>query len=273
MNAIHRLLFGGCVALAAASAAAAPGLPDECSAPADLVATEAPLPRLRAALRGRDPVRVIVLGTGSAEGAVPREEAERLGAEPDPARGNHSARLPDATPDSAWPARFAAALQAAHPGRRIDLRVIAKPGASTADLRRVVDAEVLREAPALLVLQVGIADARLGRAVPDFGADLEAALDLLARRRIDVLLVDMQYGATTALFINTAPYRAYLRWIARSHDLPYFRRHELMQHWFDNGSFEPHPADVARARADKLRMDACVGGQLAALVEMALDSP
>ena len=252
---------------------AAPGLPAECSAPVDLLATDSPLPRLSTAMRGRDTVKVIVLGAGSALGAVPREDAGRLGAEADARPGTHSARLPDTTPDLAWPGRFAVALQAAHPGRRIDVSTIARPGGTVADARRIIDSDVLREAPALLVWQIGIADIRQGRPVPEFGADIEAALDRLAKRRIDVVLVDMQYGAATALFINTAPYRAYLRWIARSHDLPYLRRHELMQHWFENGSFSLHPEDVGRARADKLAIDACVGGQLAALVEMALDSP
>jgi len=272
------------LALAAApvlAARAGPGLPTECAAPADLVTTEAQLPRLGAALRGRDPVRVIVLGTGSAEGAVPREDAARYGAEidalPGRAGGNGSAattaRIPGASPDAAWPARLGAALQAAHPGRRIELAVIARAGAGTAELRRIVESDVLRQSPALLVWQIGIADARLGRSVPEFGADIEAGLARLAARRIDVVLVDMQYGANTALFINTAPYRAYLRWIARSHELPYFRRYELMQHWFENGSFDLHPDDIATARAERQRMDACVGGQLAALIADALDPP
>lgn len=230
------------------SAAEAARLAVRCHVPEDLTFTEASLPRLAlrlkagAAARAQSPVPVVVLGTGSSAGAGV------------------------SAPDQAYPARLQRELERVFPGRRFEVRTLARRGARVADMLARLEVDVVPRKPALLVWQIGVSDAVEGVPVNRFGSELQRGLARLEKADIDVMLMDMQFSPFTGLLINAREYRGYTRWIAKRAQVPLLRRYDMMEFWDEQGVFDlgvTHPAT-----ADGIH--ACIAHQAAGLIEAAV---
>jgi len=243
-----RWLLPGLLALALAGlpgGAAATVQP--CDVPAELAQLSAPLLVTRATIRSGQPVRILALGGGSTLGS---------------AAGG---------PELTYPARLQAYLATRFPHRQITVVNKGVMRQLTEQMVERMAAEVGAARPTLVIWETGITDAVRGIDPNDFAAQVQAGVEWLAKRRIDVLLMDMQYSRGSATLINFGPYVEALRNVADVKNVPVFRRHELMKHWIEEGVFD-FTATPATARAQEAaRLYDCLGRALAQAIGRALE--
>lgn len=176
-----------------------------------------PLPDLhgltaaRAAAAAGAPVTIVTLGSSSTEG---------FGA---------------SAPDRTYPARLAAALEAALPG--IDVRVInvGKGGQEADQMAARLEQDVLVHAPALVIWQAGTNSAIRGRDATAFRATMEAGVAKLRAAGVDVVLMDNQRAPRVDSAPGHAAFDATLAGIARSGQAALFSRGRLMDRWTGTG--------------------------------------
>lgn len=228
-----------------APCAAADTLLEQCQVPAELASVDESLPRLAGRLAER-PLVVAVVGSGSSAGS------------------GVSAR------DRSYPAALQRELARRLPGVQVEVQTYARRGASAATQLEVIEREVIPRQPALVVWQTGTVDAVQRVDLNAFGETLQAGIAALHDKGIDVMLVDMQYGPQTDSLLQLRPYRNYMAWAARNLDAPIFRRYEIMQHWWENGTVDLAASGKAeQAKAADFVHD-CIGRLLAAAIEGAV---
>lgn len=218
----------GLVALAAA-AAALPAWPaadsggerlaQRCAVPEELTPPVEPIPALVQAVRsaGR-PLAIVVLGSLSSH---PRQRESAVPGFP--------ARL------QAELARRLAERGLAHPLR---IETVGRTRALAGDLSGLLRSEVLPRQPALVIWQVGRADARRGNPPSRFARSLGGGLAALRKAGIPTILGDIQFHPQFEALYRTDDYRNYVRWLAGEYDLPMLRRHEMIEHWAGSGRID-----------------------------------
>ncbi len=227
-------------------------LDQACPVPDELQYSEAELPRLAAHLDpGRmadSPVPIVVVGAGSSAGAGL------------------------ASPDDAYPARLKDELRHRFPGLSFDVRVLARRGDRVADMLRRLRAEVIPRRPALVVWQIGAADAVSGVPINAFGRQVSQGIELLHGAGIDLVLLDMQYNPFTDMLINAREYRGYVRWIAKRDKVPLLRRYEMMESWAEQELIDLSSRDAGVRVRTAQTVHACVAGRLAQLIRRVVDA-
>jgi acyl-CoA thioesterase-1 len=186
--------------------------PKRCELPSDLAPAPEPLPVLARALKeGPPPVTVVVLGSLSA-GAKPEGQGT-----------------------VGFPARLRNRLQAELADRAVavPLRVemVGRTRAAAGELGSLIKRQVLPLKPALVIWQVGRADARQGNTPHRFGQSLKEGLEILQQAGIDTILADIQFHPQFEALYRTDDYRHYVRWVAGKRDLPLLRRYEMIEYW------------------------------------------
>lgn len=202
------LALAACLAFSVLSiAGAAPALADaRCAVPDALTAVSDPLPRLAARLRGSEPVRVVVIGTGSTAGmGMPR-------------------------PELAYPQQLATQLGKRFPKSTIELKTIAERG-QPAQQQLVALRAALRAKPALVIWQTGTVDAVQGVEPAAFGEQLTTGIDLVRGSGADVALIDMLFSPRSTALTNFKPYLEYMQQIASVQDVVLFDRYQMMDYW------------------------------------------
>jgi hypothetical protein len=203
--------FAAILAVAAPASVAA-GIDERCAVPAELVETSAPLPRAALAIkRGR--LDVIVLSGAPAQTAA----------------GGSLHKYP-----------FYLEQTLRDRLRDVEVRVF-----SRAEPRRTV-MEVMAGLPRLLeelkpnlvVWQSGTIEALRGVDPDGYGRKLDSGVEIVQARGADVLLVNPQFSPRTDFMIDSASYTEHMRWVARTRDVPFFNRFEVMRHWSENGTFD-----------------------------------
>lgn len=235
--------------LGAAAAWAAPPAgaraPADCAVPAALMESAAKLPHLRARLAARQPVAIVVIGGASTAGK---------------AAGSS---------DLAYPRRLQEALARFYPARSITVVNKGVPRQSAQDMLARFPRDVLAAHPVLVIWEVGITDAVRGTDIDDFAAALQAGVDRLERRGIDVMFVDMQFSRNATAIIDFDEYLNALRRAAEINGLYVFPRFEMMRYWSEAGVFDfDGAAPSARARL-ATRVYRCIGEALAASIRRA----
>jgi acyl-CoA thioesterase-1 len=215
------------------------GASPDCAVPAALMEDGARLPHLRARLAARRPVAIVAIGGASTAGKAA------------------------GSPDLAYPRRLQEALARRYPARAITVLNKGAPRQSAQDMLARFPRDVLAAHPALVIWEVGITDAVRGTDIDDFAAALQAGVDRLEARGIDVMLVDMQFSRNVTAIIDFDDYLNALRRTAEINGLYVFPRFEMMRYWSERGVFDfesAAPAERARLAASVYR---CLGDRLA----------
>jgi len=230
----------GIVGASLAIAQAEP-MPAACAAPAEMIATDMPLPSWAAALTRGDPIRIVAIGgrstLGPAAGATGRPYPQQL--------------------ELDLAARFPAA----------SIRVLNKGGTgqTAADMLARFDRDVLAEKPALVLWETGTVDAVQHVYTEDFVDALQTGIDELRDRHIALILIDPQYSRSTAELMDFEPYLEALHRIAEINGIYLFPRYEVMQYWAQAGMFDFEDAGKERGKF-AAQVYRCIAANLAEVI-------
>ncbi len=159
-----------------------------------------------------------------------------------------------------YPARLQSLLARRFPDHPVRVELIGRPRGSVAEQRALIDREVLPLKPALVLWQIGRADAR--RTVPAAEVGRQIRLGIAQLRSADLMLVSMQYHPQSEALYRTDDYRNELRWAAGSADVPVFDRFEMIEHWSRIGLVDLDSTDPAVQLAAAHRTQVCIAGYL-----------
>jgi acyl-CoA thioesterase-1 len=246
MNRRSLLCLAGGAAAALAMPAAGRAVPFACEVPPELLEISVKLPHLAERLRARQPVNIVAIGGASTKGAA-------AGA-----------------PDLAYPHRLQVALAAYYPD--IPITVVNKgvPRQSTQQMVERFPTDVIAEDPILVVWEAGISDAVRGIEIDDFAAALQAGIDEVKNRAIDILLVDMQFSRRTSTVIDFEQYLNALHRVGNMNEVYLFPRFEMMRYWSEQNMFNfDEVAEDERARLAAKVYD-CIGRKLAQAIKAAV---
>jgi len=229
------MLLGG---LLAASAARAEPSPAACEVPDYLVATESQLPKVLAAVKGGQPLDILVIGSRSS--TITNSDA------------------------SAYPSRLQAMLREKFPNVSVNLSVeilVKKTAEETVGgLAKLLEAKK----PTLVIWQTGTVDAMRSIDPDDFRSAVDEGVAALQKAGVDLVLMNLQYSPRTETMISATPYLDNMRVVAQQHDVPLFDRFGIMRHWNEAGDFDlfstAHGLDLAK------RVHDCLGRALTAFV-------
>jgi len=239
-----------CLASAAAVTLALPASgradPPECEIPPGLLEISLKLPHLAERLRARQPVNIVAIGGASTKGAAA------------------------GPPDLAYPHRLQLALAADYP--EVPITVVNKgvPRQSTQQMVERFPTDVIAEDPVLVVWEAGISDAVRGIEIDDFAAALQAGIDEVRNRAIDIVLVDMQFSRRTSTVINFEQYLHALHRVGDLNGVYLFPRFEMMRYWSEQNVFNfDEVAEDERARL-AAKVYECIGVRLAQAIRAAV---
>ena len=241
------LCLAGAVAAYLAIATAGRADPPECEVPPDLLEVSVRLPHLAERLAKRQPVTIVAIGGGSTKGAAAGD------------------------PDRAYPHRLQLALAAYYPD--VPIAVVNKgvPRQSTQEMVERFPTDVIAEDPILVVWETGISDAVRGIEIDDFAAALQAGIDEVKNRAIDIVLVDMQFSRRTSTVINFEQYLNALHRVGDLNEVYLFPRFEMMRYWSEQNVFDfDEVAEPERARLAAKVYD-CIGRLLAQTIRAAAE--
>jgi len=193
-----------------------PDAPRPCNTHLDLVGFKYPLPNLAQSLRRQRKTRIVAIGSSSTAGErSPTGEIKII----------------------PFPARLELALRLWFFGRIIDVLNRGIRGQEATDEMSRFEPDVIAEAPALVIWQVGT-NAVFREGIYSFDevvASIEAGIDWLAALPIDVVLMDLQY--TTALvepatrLESSETMVSLISAAAERKGVNLFRRFALMRRW------------------------------------------
>ncbi len=196
-----------------AAVGSAPAAAQACTAPADLVKLQAPLPRLTAAVRNNEKIRIVALGSSSTWGA------------------GASSR------DRAYPARLENELRMAWP--KGDVRVVnaGVNGELARHMLARISQQVTPQNPQLVIWQTGVNDAIRGVPLETFKQQVRTGIEALRATGADVLLIDQQYYPGFKSVKDGPLYLAALRDTAAQYNVPVVQRFRIMEHLIASAQF------------------------------------
>ncbi len=222
---------------------------DRCRIPPELSSLGAPLPRTAERIRAGGSLTIVALGSSSTEG---------VGA---------------TRPEFTYPSRLAAVLQARFPS--LTVRVINRgvSGEMSPQMVARIERDVVPEKPDLVIWQLGT-----NSVLHDIDPAKEAptarrGIERLRATGADIILMDLQYAPAVLLHPGYGEMLHAISGVARSEDVPLFRRFAVMRYWAEDGRMTL-PVMLAR---DHLHMsDAsydCLARQLARSIVAAASPP
>lgn len=214
---------------------------EACGLPADLPDATEPLPATARAIRA-DALRILVAGSASVLGPG------------------------TSGPAAAWPARLEALLRQQHPGLRVTTTVRGARGLTAADMAGIIETELARTPPDLVLWQTGTVEAVRGLDPDELSAALNGGIERLRAAAADTVLIDPQFSRFFRANANVDPYLDALRLVASAHGLPLLRRYELMRLWAEGDRI-----DLERApRPDRIKvtdlLNECIARAMANLI-------
>jgi len=243
-RALH--LAGSMGIAAIASVPPAFGGEEPCDVPAELIRVEATLPHLSETLRTGNPVKIVAIGGASTTGA---------------AAG--SLKL-------AYPHRLQEILNDWYP--TVPITVVNKgvPRQTAQQMLERFPSDVIAEDPILVIWETGTTDAVRGVEIDDFAAALQAGIDELKTRGIDITLIDMQFSRSTATVIDFERYLNTLHQVGDVNEVYVFPRFEMMRYWSEENVFNFD--EVAKEKRASLAASVyqCIGRRLAEAIRVAL---
>jgi hypothetical protein len=240
------LILAGAAALSLVMPTAGRAAEQGCEVPPELTEISAKLPHLAERVRARQPVNIVAIGGASTKGAAA------------------------GSPDLAYPHRLQLALAALFPDLSITVVNKGVPRQSTQQMVERFPTDVIAEDPILVVWEAGISDAVRGIEIDDFAAAMQAGIDEVKNRAIDIILVDMQFSRRASTVIDFEQYLHALHRIGDLNELYVFPRFEMMRYWSEQNMFNfDEVAEEERARLAAKVYD-CIGRQLAEAIHTAI---
>lgn len=236
-------LGGAALCLASPATRAAP---DTCAVPAELGQVAVKLPHVAERLHDRKGLTIVAIGGGSTRGA---------------AAGN---------PDLAYPHRLQLALAAFYPELPI---VVVNKGVPRQSAQQMVDrfaTDVFPAEPTLVVWEAGIADAVRGVEIDEFAGALQAGINEVKKRPIDILLVDMQFSRRAATLIDFDKYLRAVHRVGDVNDVYVFPRFEMMRYWSEQNVFNFDTSGEAERARLAAQVYECIGRNLAKAIREAV---
>jgi lysophospholipase L1-like esterase len=212
---------------------------DRCGIPPELISLGAPLPHTAARLEARRALTIVALGSSSTEGAG----ATR--------------------PDRSYPSRLAAALQKRFPA--VPIRVINRGvgGEMTREMAARIDRDVLPEQPDLVIWQLGTNGVLRGIDTELEMQEARQGIERIKAHGADVMLMDLQYAPAVLVHVGFREMEHALSSVARSEDVPLFRRFAVMRHWAEEGQMTlPVMLAIDRLHMSDVSYD-CLAQQIA----------
>ncbi len=203
-----------------------------------------PLPHFSTALASNKPVRIVALGSSSTQG---------VGA---------------SSPKSCYPVRLQAELQRRFPDSKITVDNLGVGGQLATDMLPRIKKDVLPRNPTLVIWQTGVNDAMRKVDLEKFRKTVLRGIDLLQKKNIDVVLLDMQYFPRAEKVRDFARYLVAMRQIAEARKVPIVQRYAIMKHLVTSAQFTArqllakdlfHPNDVTYGCLGRLMADALQG--------------
>jgi lysophospholipase L1-like esterase len=204
----------------------------------------APLPKLATALAANKPVRIMALGSSSTQG---------IGA---------------SSPKACYPVKLQAELRRRFPESQITVDNLGVGGQLATDMLPRIKKDVLPRKPTLVIWQTGVNDAVRHVDLEKFRKTVSRGIDMLQKKGIDVVLLDMQYFPRAEKIRDFARYLVAMRQIAESRKVPILQRFAIMKHLVTSAQFTPrqllaadlfHPNDLTYGCLGRLLADALQG--------------
>lgn len=209
-----------------------------CDVPPHLLTTDSALTKVADAVKGSQPLNILVVGSRSS--TITASEA------------------------SAYPARLQEMLKEKLPAVAVNVSVELRPKKTAeetaADLPKLME----DKKPTLVIWQTGTVDAMRSVDPDDFRSAVDEGVAAMQKAGTDVILMNLQYSPRTETMISASPYLDTMRVVAQQHDIPLFDRFAIMQQWNDSGDFDlfsaAHGLELAK------RVHDCLGRALSAFV-------
>jgi lysophospholipase L1-like esterase len=233
----------GAVLLAAAVGGAAG---EECAFKPGQLELGTPLPKARAAIRERNEIEVVALGSSSTLG---------YGA---------------STPFHSYPAALLRTLQRDLPGVKVTVVNKGIGGQDVSQMLERLERDVFAVEPDIVVWQVGTNAALRAQNVAEFRRLLAGGIERMHAKGIEVVLMTPQFAPAFNSLENEQDYLAAMAEVAREKGVGVFPRYEIMRYWFETEQM-PYARFIAR---DGLHMNdfgyMCIGRLLAEALEGAI---
>ena len=217
-----------------------------CEVPDELMQFDEKLPHLAERLSSEKPVKIVAIGGASTTGV---------------AAGSS---------DLSYPHRLQEILAQSYPSSRITVINRGVPRQTAQQMLDRFPTDVLSEDPVLVIWETGTTDAVRGVEVDDFAAALQAGIDELKARGIDVILVDMQFSHGTATIIDFERYLKTLHQVGDVNDVNVFPRFELMRYWSEQNVFNFDGVAKDERASLAARVYECIAAKLAEAIRVAL---
>jgi hypothetical protein len=237
----RRALLGlaGAVAATLAMPPAGRAEGNGCEVPPELLEISVKLPHLAARLHAREPVNIVAIGGASTNGAA-------AGA-----------------PDLAYPHRLQLALAAFYPDVPISVINKGVPRQTAQQMVERFPTDVIAENPILVVWEAGISDAVRGVEIDDLAAALQAGIDEVKNRAIDIILVDMQFSRRTSTVIDFEQYLDTIHRIGDLNEVYVFPRFAMMRYWSEQNMFNVDEVAAEERARLAAKIYECIGRSLA----------
>lgn len=222
--------------------AQSPHITAGCRVPGELIASRANFERLGKAVRAKQPIRILVLGTASSLGA-----------------GTSGA-------SAAYPQRLATALSKHWGGLGVSIVNASKRG-ETAQAMRARLPDLMKGGPIHLVIwQTATVDALRGVDLNDFADAIEAGLKAVDEGGADLALVDSQFGGPLGTIADPRAYSDYLAQVLRGWNAMLVRRYAMMQHWAENGTVDLTAKGRVQQQQVADRVHECLAQAMTAMI-------
>jgi acyl-CoA thioesterase-1 len=243
-RALH--LAGGLAAVALVSLPSAFGGEGQCDVPAELTRVEVSLPHLSERLQGGNPVKIVAIGGASTTGAAA------------------------GSPDLAYPHRLQEILDRWYAAVPITVVNKGVPRQTAQQMLERFPSDVIAEDPILVIWETGTTDAVRGVELDDFAAALEAGIDQLKTRSIDIILIDMQFSRSTVTVIDFERYLSTLHKVGEVNELYVFPRFEMMRYWSEQNVFNFDGVAKEERASLAASVYECIARRLAEAIRVAL---
>ena len=238
-------------------ALAGPARAENCPDTGDEADEIAPLPHLEAALSAKEPLAILVLGTG-----MPGVTQASPAGEP----GAGGKQKPGAPTPVGFPFHAATVLQNAVPGLKVQVTLRNSRGSTAAAMLDVMRAELARHSFPLVVWETGTVEAVRNMPADDFYQALVDGAALATAAGADLVLVDPQYSHFLESFADISRYEEALQAAGALSGVTLFHRFDLMRGWAEAGVIDIERTPRAQRPAAIARLQACLGERFARLL-------
>lgn len=184
--------------------------------------------------------------------------------------GVHPAGAEAEAGGATYPARLQAALTAALPQARVEVKNEAPPGKTSADVPPVLPDLIAKTGARLVIWGPGGRDVA-ARLDPDrFFEAVKAGIDVVRHAGADLILLDTTFVPSPARMAAIKVYRDWLLSAATSNHVPVLRRHAMMRLWSEDGTLNLAARDPAEQELVVRHLFSCVAQGLATPIAAAV---